>query len=362
MAPQQDPNDVAFILTSAFLIFTMQSGVHSYNRLSDIIQEINDHFDLNTNKIVASVTDNGSNFVKAFKMFGVKLTNINIVDEVMPDSQPTEAFSESDFEDDESSNLEDPEHLLPAHLRCCAHTLSLCATTDANKLLSEQDTPLSQMHAAIMKKCNALWKAAGRSKSAEIMQNVLGHTLSRPGDSRSQALEKGLQENPSKSEDNSSKSEENLSRSEDNSSKSEEIPSKSKKSRISKLTPQITSKQNQLLPSESSQPSTPEQPLASQSSEPLSSKKETSIIPKIKPPPYYRRKRQLPAERTSWDEPIESDIKSNWNKFQTQLSCLKEIKVPRYLNSSSSEIEELQLHGFCDASLNAYSAVFYLKT
>ncbi|UYV76758.1 hypothetical protein LAZ67_14001967 [Cordylochernes scorpioides] len=94
-------------------------GVHSYNRLSDIIQEINDHFDLNTNKIVASVTNNGSNFVKAFKMFGVKLTNINIVDEVMPDSQPTEAFSESDVEDDESSNLEDPEHLLPAHLRCC---------------------------------------------------------------------------------------------------------------------------------------------------------------------------------------------------------------------------------------------------
>ncbi|UYV77539.1 hypothetical protein LAZ67_15001420 [Cordylochernes scorpioides] len=164
------------------------------------------------------------------------------------------------------------------------------------------------------------------------------------------------------SEDNSSKSEENLSRSEDNPSKSEEIPSKSNKSRISKLTPQITSKQNQLLPSESSQPSTPEQPLASQSSEPLSSKKETSIIPKIKPPPYYRRKRQLPAERTSWDEPIESDIKSNWNKFQTQLSCLKEIKIPRYLNSSSSEIEELQLHGFCDASLIAYSAVFYLKT
>ncbi|UYV68379.1 hypothetical protein LAZ67_5004158 [Cordylochernes scorpioides] len=98
------------------------------------------------------------------------------------------------------------------------------------------------------------------------------------------------------------------------------------------------------------------------SSEPLSSKKETSIIPKIKPPPYYRRKRQLPAEKTSWDEPIESDIKSNWNKFQTQLSCLKEIKIPRYLNSSSSEIEELQLHGFCDASLIAYSAVFYLKT
>ncbi|XP_054711079.1 uncharacterized protein LOC129220674 [Uloborus diversus] len=171
-------------------------GVHSYDRLSDIIKEINGDFGLNTNKIVASVTDNGSNFVKAFKIFGVKLTNINITDEVVLDSQPTEAFSESDVEDEESSNLEDSEHnyFLPTHLRCSAHTLSLCATTDANKLLSEEDTPLSQMHAAVMKKCNVLWKAAGRPKSAEIMQDVLGHTLSRPGETRWNSLFDALQQ------------------------------------------------------------------------------------------------------------------------------------------------------------------------
>ncbi|UYV61861.1 hypothetical protein LAZ67_1006871 [Cordylochernes scorpioides] len=226
-----------------------------------------------------------------------------------------------------------------------------------------EDVPISKAQLGTKNACEILFKSnLKRDIEGRYSVNLPFKSTPNLGDSRSQALEKGLQENPSKSEDNSSKSEENLSRSEDNPSKSEEIPSKSKKSRISKLTPQITSKQNQLLPSESSQPSTPEQPLASQSSEPLSSKKETSIIPKIKPPPYYRRKCQLPAEKTSWDEPIESDIKSNWNKFQTQLSCLKEIKIPRYLNSSSSEIEELQLHGFCDASLNAYSAVFYLKT
>ncbi|UYV72361.1 hypothetical protein LAZ67_9002779, partial [Cordylochernes scorpioides] len=211
-----------------------------------------------------------------------------------------------------------------------------------------EDVPISKAQLGTKNACEILFKSnLKRDIEGRYSVNLPFKSTPNLGDSRSQALEKGLQENPSKSEDNPSKS--------------EEIPSKSKKSRISKLTPQITSKQNQLLPSESSQPSTPEQPLASQSSEPLSSKKETSIIPKIKPPPYYRRKCQLPAEKTSWDEPIESDIKSNWNKFQTQLSCLKEIKIPRYLNSSSSEIEELQLHGFCDASLNAYSAVFYLK-
>ncbi|CAH0731067.1 unnamed protein product, partial [Brenthis ino] len=171
-------------------------GVHSYDRLSDIIQEINGEFDLNTNKIVASVTDNGSNFVKAFKTFGVKLTNINIENEVMPDSQPTEASSESDVEEGESWNLDNPEHIcfLPVHLRCCAHFLSLCATTDANKVLTEQDTPLSQMHAAIMKKCNVLWKAAGRPKSAETIQDVLGHTLSRPGETRWNSLFDALQQ------------------------------------------------------------------------------------------------------------------------------------------------------------------------
>ncbi|UYV82848.1 hypothetical protein LAZ67_22001069, partial [Cordylochernes scorpioides] len=240
-------------------------------------------------------------------------------------------------------------------------------TTELDSSIREfwelEDVPISKAQLGTKNACEILFKSnLKRDIEGRYSVNLPFKSTPNLGDSRSQALEKGLQENPSKSEDNSSKSEENLSRSEDNPSKSEEIPSKSKKSHISKLTPQITSKQNQLLPSESSQPSTPEQPLASQSSEPLSSKKETSIIPKIKPPPYYRRKRQLPAEKTSWDEPIESDIKSNWNKFQTQLSCLKEIKIPRYLNSSSSEIEELQLHGFCDASLNAYSAVFYLKT
>ncbi|UYV63615.1 hypothetical protein LAZ67_2004977 [Cordylochernes scorpioides] len=253
-----------------------------------------------------------------------------------------------------------------SNIKSNTSVINHCTTeldSSIRKFWELEDVPISKAQLGTKKACEILFKSnLQRDIEGRYSVNLPFKSTPNLGDSRSQALEKGLQENPSKSEDNSSKSEENLSRSEDNPSKSEEIPSKSKKSRISKLTPQITSKQNQLLPSESSQPSTPEQPLASQSSEPLSSKKETSIIPKIKPPPYYRRKRQLPAEKTSWDEPIESDIKSNWNKFQTQLSCLKEIKIPRYLNSSSSEIEELQLHGFCDASLNAYSAVFYLKT
>lgn len=73
---------------------------------------------------------------------------------------------------------------LSAHLRFSAHKLSLCATTDAGKVLRNQNTTLSKTHDRVINKCNKLWNAAGRPKSAEISQTVLGHTLSRPGDTR----------------------------------------------------------------------------------------------------------------------------------------------------------------------------------
>lgn len=172
-------------------------GIHNYERISEIIQEINSDFDLNVNKIVASVTDNGSNFVKAFKIFGVQLGNIDFEDDSsannISNSHLPEETSESEAEEAETPNAEKV-YLLPAHLRCIAHTLSLCATTDANKILSEENTPLSDMHAGLIKKCNALWKAAGRPKSAEIVQDVLQHTLSRPGETRWNSLFDALQQ------------------------------------------------------------------------------------------------------------------------------------------------------------------------
>jgi len=56
-------------------------GNHSYDRISDLINEIHLEFNLNPSKIIATVTDNGSNFVKAIKMFGVKRTNIIFIEE-----------------------------------------------------------------------------------------------------------------------------------------------------------------------------------------------------------------------------------------------------------------------------------------
>lgn len=176
---------------------------HSYDRISELVQEINSEFNLTVNKIVATITDNGSNFVKAFKMFGVKLTNIKMVDDCDENVLDAVLSDSDDFEEkeiDNSSIVDDSDlytvekYSLPSHLRCCAHTLCLCATTDANKVLNVQNTPLSNIHNGVMKKCNALWKAARRPKSAEIMQDVLEHSLSRPGETRWNSLFDSLQQ------------------------------------------------------------------------------------------------------------------------------------------------------------------------
>lgn len=46
-------------------------GTHSYDKITELLQEIHSEYGLNSSKVVATITDNGNNFVKAFKRFGV---------------------------------------------------------------------------------------------------------------------------------------------------------------------------------------------------------------------------------------------------------------------------------------------------
>ncbi|XP_063534931.1 uncharacterized protein LOC134744914 [Cydia strobilella] len=173
------------------------SGTHSFNRIALLLENIHTEFNLDCQKVLATVTDNGSNFVKAFKEYGLK------ENEIFED----EMENESDGDDDQSavsSTSTSPRSVLheagpsniststegedipqlPAHLRCSAHKLSLVCTTYANKVLKGNNTSLSKMHDQVMRKCSTLWNAANRPKTAEIIQNILGHTLSRPGVTR----------------------------------------------------------------------------------------------------------------------------------------------------------------------------------
>lgn len=173
---------------SAVLACRRFSGTHSFSRIAEILEHIHVQFNLNPKKIVSTITDNGSNFVKAFKEYGV---NVKVHTTHMSNDEPSEdsgsdSNSEEEIDDfflpsfiDENDETNEKDFALPKHIRCASHTLNLIATTDFSNAINS-NTVLRSRHEKIMQKCNKLWSKAGRPKSAEVIQDVLGHTLSYP--------------------------------------------------------------------------------------------------------------------------------------------------------------------------------------
>lgn len=64
--------DENFQRQSASLACRRIAGSHTFDKIANLIQSLNSEFGLTKDKIVCTITDNGSNFVKAFKEFGVQ--------------------------------------------------------------------------------------------------------------------------------------------------------------------------------------------------------------------------------------------------------------------------------------------------
>ena len=65
--------------------------------------------------------------------------------------------------------------------------------------------------------------------------------------------------------------------------------------------------------------------------------------------------------KLGWDEPMPSEIKEQWGRWQKDLPQLKHLSNPRCIHTPEFEISSAQLHHFADASEYAYSAVSYLR-
>jgi len=78
--------------------------------------------------------------VKALVVFGVKMSHFRS----MNDSNDTdESDSDSSANCVQNYDLEDePNIIISMHIRCCAHTLSLCATTDIMKTIKSSQNPM----------------------------------------------------------------------------------------------------------------------------------------------------------------------------------------------------------------------------
>lgn len=70
--------------------------------------------------------------------------------------------------------------------------------------------------------------------------------------------------------------------------------------------------------------------------------------------------RRIWTANIEWDEEISGELLDDWNKYLHELSSIVDIKIQRWINTRKS-IVSLQLHGFCDASGNAYGAAIYIR-
>ncbi|XP_065126262.1 uncharacterized protein [Paramisgurnus dabryanus] len=135
-------------------------GHHTHDAIAVELDNIHSTYGI-THKITATVTDNGSNFVKAFKRY-----------------QPLEeSDSEEDNEDEVTftdinaalhatdDNDGDVVITLPPHKRCASHTLNLISCTDVEKwLLSKSGT--KAVYRSATAKCTSLWNKTSRSALA----------------------------------------------------------------------------------------------------------------------------------------------------------------------------------------------------
>ena len=65
--------------------------------------------------------------------------------------------------------------------------------------------------------------------------------------------------------------------------------------------------------------------------------------------------------KVDWDDPVPEDIHEVWLQWRNELSSLATMHIPRCYSPVGVTITSMQLHGFSDASEEAYGGVVYLR-
>lgn len=142
-------------------------------------------------KITRTTTDSGSNFLKAFQIYG---------EEKEDDAQEEGDFvlddesdkSESEMEYQELSGILNGdcglEYQLPRHQKCACHLLNLVATVDASAAEAGSDAN-KRLSLSAFAKCSALWNKTSRSTLAfETVERECKLQFLRPNQTRWNSL------------------------------------------------------------------------------------------------------------------------------------------------------------------------------
>lgn len=71
---------------------------------------------------------------------------------------------------------------------------------------------------------------------------------------------------------------------------------------------------------------------------------------------------KLWLEKIGWDDPMSTKLEEEWKKVRTDFENVDQIHIDRWLGTRGTEMKTVQIHGFSDASMQAYAAVAYLRT
>ncbi|XP_029347204.1 uncharacterized protein LOC100569539 [Acyrthosiphon pisum] len=69
---------------------------------------------------------------------------------------------------------------------------------------------------------------------------------------------------------------------------------------------------------------------------------------------------QLWSSKLNWDTPLSTELQTKWTNFYQGLKFLEQLSIPRRVPFDSTT--SVQLHGFCDASQNAFGACIYFRS
>lgn len=64
--------------------------------------------------------------------------------------------------------------------------------------------------------------------------------------------------------------------------------------------------------------------------------------------------------KVQWDESLPKSIQEEWKVYKTSLISLNDLVIPRKI-IGDGKIINVQIHGFADASIEAYGCCLYLR-
>lgn len=182
-------NTTTLVREGVSLACTAIKGRHTFDLLAREIQNINMKYKIQ-NKVVSTTTDNGSNFVKAFKIFGIyENYEENLSDEQNKDEEIELIELTGIIEDGEENDI-DLQVSLSAHRRCVSHTLNLIATNDIEKWFNENEKQadvlqLKKLYRKLFAKLTKLWSKQNQSTIvAEKIHDILNVYLRVPNKTR----------------------------------------------------------------------------------------------------------------------------------------------------------------------------------